>query len=384
MAKDYYKILGINKNASEEEIKKAFRGLAHKYHPDKGGDEKKFKEINEAYQVLSNKEKRSQYDRVGQVFSGQGGPAYGGEGAGFGFKWPFGGQAGPFGFGEDGPFGEVKFDFGGDFGDLGDVFDAFFEGLGVRQKRRTYQRGADVQVIEEISLEEAFRGTEKKIRYSVSVRCEKCNGLGHDPKAGFEKCGVCGGRGEVKEIKRTFFGQFEQVKICERCFGAGEIPKKICDVCRGSGKVRGEKNIALEIRPGISDGQIIKIPSAGEAGERGTKEGDLYVRIKIKPHPVFRRQGDDLMVKKEVNLIDLLLEKKIEISTISGNKLKIEIPAGFDLKENLRIFGEGMPHFGPPAGGSRGNLIVEFTIKTPKKLSAKAKKILEDLEGELD
>ena len=375
---NYYKILGIDKDASEEEIKKAFRRLAHKYHPDKGGDEKKFKEINEAYQVLSNKEKRQQYDRFGQVFEGVGAS---GEPGGFGFEWPFGGQAGPFGFGEAGPFGEVKFDVGGDFGDLGDIFDAFFEGLGVRQKRRTYQRGADVQVIEEITLEEAFRGTEKKIKYSVSVRCEKCGGLGHDPKAGFEKCGVCGGRGEVKEIKRTFFGQFEQVKTCERCFGTGEIPKKICDVCRGSGRVRGEKNITVEIRPGISDSQIIKIPSAGEAGERGTKEGDLYVRIKIKPHPVFRRQGDDLIVKKEVNLIDLLLEKKIEIPTISENELRVEIPADFNLKENLRISGEGMPHFGSLGCG---NLIIEFTIKTPKKLSVKVKKILEDLEGEIE
>jgi molecular chaperone DnaJ len=377
---DYYKILGINKGASEEEIKKAFRKLAHKYHPDKGGDEKKFKEINEAYQVLSNKEKRAQYDRFGRVFSAQGGPAYGGEGAGFGFEWPFGGQAGPFG-GTQGPFGEIKFDFDPDFGDLGDIFDAFFEGLGVRQKRRTYQRGADVQVIEEITLEEAFRGTEKKIRYSVSVRCEKCGGLGHDPKAGFEQCPVCAGRGEIKETRRSFFGDFVQVKPCDKCFATGQIPKKICEVCRGSGRIKGEKNVTVEIRPGIADGQIIKIQSAGEAGERGTKEGDLYVRIKIKPHPVFRRQGDDLIVKKEVNLIDLLLEKKIEIPIISGNKLKIEIPADFDLKSNLRISGEGMPHFGSIG---RGDLIVEFKIKTPKKLSEKAKKILEDLEKELD
>lgn len=156
--------------------------------------------------------------------------------------------------------------------------------------------------------------------------------------------------------------------------------------------MRGEKNITVEIRPGISDGQIIKVPSAGEAGERGTKEGDLYVRIKVKPHPVFRRERDDLIIKKEINLVDLLLGKKIEVPTISGNpegkqvsygagKLKVEIPADFDLKQNLRISGEGMPHFGSLG---RGNLIIEFTIKTPKKLSTKAKKILEDLEGEIE
>lgn len=372
---DYYKILGINKGASEEEIKKAFRKLAHKYHPDKGGDEKKFKEINEAYQVLSNKEKRQQYDRFGRVFSAQGGPAYGGEGAGFDFSgWPFGPS-------QSGPFGEVKFDFGGDFGDIGDIFDAFFEGLGVRQKRRTYQRGADIQVIQEIYLEEAFRGLEKEINFQTMVRCEKCQGVGHDAKAGFNKCETCAGRGEIRETRKSFFGDFVQVKACDKCFGTGQIPKKICEVCHGLGRVRGSRSIKVEIRPGVQEGQIIKIPSAGEAGERGTKEGDLYVRIRIKPHQIFRRQADDLIIKKEVNILDLLLGKKIEIPTIGAGKLKIEIPSDFDLKENLKIPEEGMPHFN---GFGRGNLIVELAIKTPKKLNPKAKKILEDLDKEID
>ncbi|MEK7496157.1 MAG: DnaJ C-terminal domain-containing protein [Patescibacteria group bacterium] len=367
---DYYKILNINKNASEEEVKKAFRKLAHKYHPDKGGgDDKKFKEINEAYQVLSSKEKRQQYDQFGRVFSGQGGPA----GAG-GFN--------PFDSAQAGPFGEVKFDFGGggDFGDISDIFDAFFEGMGVKQKRRTYHRGADIQIIQEITLEESFRGVEKNLNYRTAVKCEKCDGLGNDPKAGFDQCVVCGGRGEIKEAVRSFFGNFVQVKQCRQCFGVGQIPKKICETCKGSGKIMGERKIKIEIRPGIGDGQIIKIKGAGEAGEKGTAEGDLYIRIKIKPHPVFQRRGDDLIIKKEANIIDLLLEKKIEIPTISGNLLKTEIPAGFDLKDNLKISGEGMPHFG---SYGRGDLIVELTIKTPKKLNAKAKKIIEDLEKEL-
>jgi len=387
MAKDYYKILGINKAASEDEVKKAFRQLAHKYHPDKGGDEKKFKEINEAYQILSNKEKRAQYDRFGQVFEGGARPGYG----------PFG-FGGPFDFAQGEPFGEVKFsagggpasgwDFGGDFGDLGDIFDAFFEGLGVRQKRRTYERGADIQTVQEISLEEAFRGIEKKIKYNVFVSCEKCRGLGHDPKAGFEKCPVCAGQGEVKETRRSFFGDFVQVKTCDKCFGAGQLPKKICDVCRGSGKVKGEKNISVEIRPGISDGQIIKIQGGGEAGERGTKEGDMYVRIKIKPHPIFKRQGDDLFIKKEIKLVDLLLQKKLDIPTIGGNRLTVEIPSDFDLKNNLKIPVEGMPRFNAMPDGrqgfGRGDLIIELIVKTPKKISPKIKKILEDSEGEID
>jgi molecular chaperone DnaJ len=367
--KDYYKILGINKNAGEEEIKKAFRRLAHKYHPDKkGGDEKKFKEINEAYQVLSDKQKRQQYDRFGRVFEGQ----------------PFGGAQGgewPFGFAHGEPFGDIRFDFGGDFGDIGDIFDAFFEGMGVKQKRRTYRRGSDVEQIIEISLEEAFRGAEKNLKYRVSVRCEKCGGLGYDPQTKFKECPTCGGRGEIKETRRTFFGGFTQVKTCEKCFGSGQIPERVCEVCKGGGRVPGEREAKIEIRPGVSDGQIIHIKSGGEAGERGTEAGDLYVRIKIKPHPVFERQGENLLVKKEVSVLDLLLQKKIEIPTISGNRLHIEIPADFDIKNNLRIPEEGMPRFG---SFGRGDLIVELKIKTPKKISPKLKKILEDLESELE
>ncbi|MFA5098751.1 MAG: DnaJ C-terminal domain-containing protein [Candidatus Paceibacterota bacterium] len=375
---DYYKILGINKDASEEDVKKAFRKLAHKYHPDKGGDEKKFKEINEAYQVLSSKEKRAQYDRFGRVFSG--GQQAGGNGFN-GFDFNQGG--GPFGFdfSQGNPFGGANVNFSGDFGDLSDVFDAFFEGMGVKQKRRSYQGGADVQIAQEIDLEEAYRGSEKKIRYGVSVKCEKCGGLGNDPKAGFDKCETCGGRGEIREMRKSFFGDVMQVKACPKCFGTGQIPKKVCEVCHGAGKVKGEKNLTIEIRPGISDGQIIKIQGGGEAGERGAKEGDLYVIIKIKPHPIFKRQGDDLIIRKDFKMVDLLLGKKIDIPTISGNKLKVEIPVDFDLKDNLKIRGEGMPKFG---GFGRGDLIVELKIKTPKKVSAKAKKILEDLDKEIE
>lgn len=366
MTNDYYKILGVNKGASDEEIKKAFRKLAHKYHPDKGGDEKKFKEISEAYSVLSDKNKRAQYDKFGRVFDGAGaGPG------GFGFNgWP--------GFDQAGPFGEMKFDFEG--GDLSDVFEAFFEGLGVKSKRRTYRRGADVQIIQEITLEEAFRGVEKEINYRIAVSCEKCAGLGHDPKAGFDKCSVCDGRGEIKETRQSFFGNFVQVRPCRYCSGAGQIPKSSCKICGGSGKIAGERKVKITVRPGISDNQIIKVASAGEAGERGMETGDLYVKIKIHPHHVFERVGDDLAIKKEIKLVDLLLGKKIEAPTISGNKLMVEIPENFDLKNHLRISKEGMPRFN---AFGRGDLIVILTVKTPKKLSAKAKKILEDFEKEM-
>lgn len=385
---DYYKILGIDKGASEEDVKKAFRKLAHKHHPDKGGDEKKFKEINEAYQILSSKEKRAQYDRFGRVFDGSQQAGGGFNGFDFSQGGPFGGaQGNPFGFSAQGgpasgwDFGGANVNFSGDFGDLSDVFDAFFEGMGVKQKRRSYHGGADIQIVQEIDLEEAYRGAEKKIKYSVSVKCEKCGGLGHDSKAGFEKCEICGGRGEIKEVRKSFFGDIMQIKACSKCFGTGQIPKKVCDACHGIGKMKGEKNAIIEIRSGIADGQIIKIQGGGEAGERGAKEGDLYVIIKIKPHQIFKRQNDDLIIKKDFKMVDLILGKKIDISTISGNKLKVEIPADFDLKDNLKIRGEGMPRFG---GFGRGDLIIELKIRTPKKVSAKAKKILEDLDKEIE
>lgn len=368
--KDYYKILGIGKGASNEDIKKAFHKLAHKYHPDKGGDEKKFKEINEAYQILSNKEKRAQYDKFGTVFEG-GMPGAGAYGAG-----PFGG------FGKEWPFGEMRFDINEEDGvNLGDIFDAFFEGLGVKQKRRTYERGADIQVHTEITLEEAFHGVEKTLRYNAHTACAACEGKGHDPKAGYAKCATCAGQGEIKESRSSFFGNFVQIKTCRECRGQGQIPKKICETCKGSGRLLEEKTVKVEIRAGIGSGQIIKIKGAGDAGEQGTESGDLYVQIKVKPHATFERTGSDLLIRKEVNIIDLLIGKKIEIPTIAGNKINIEVPIDFALKDYFRIHGEGMPNFG---GTQRGDLVVEFKVKTPKKLSPKAKKILEDLEKEID
>ena len=365
MKKDYYKILGVNENASQEEIKKAFYKLAHQYHPHKAGKDEgrfkelneKFKEINEAYQTLSDSKKRAQYDRFGAT------PDFDFEGM------PFS----DFGFSAGAEFDPSQFS---DFTDLGDIFDAIFEGLGVRQKRRTYKRGSDLEFVQEIELEEAFRGATKNLKFKTFLKCEKCKGKGHDEKSGFNKCSVCAGRGEIKETKNTFFGSFSQVKTCEKCFGTGQVPNKICETCRGTGRIPGEKEVKIQILPGVKDNQLIKVSGMGEAGERQTAEGDLYVRIKIKPHQIFERIGDNLKIKKEVSLIDLLLSKKLEIPTISGNKLAIEIPAGFDIKKDLRIPGEGMPIFG---SYGRGDLLVELEVKTPKKISEKIKKLLEDM-----
>jgi molecular chaperone DnaJ len=357
--KDYYTILGVQKTASEEEIKKAYRKLAHQYHPDKaGGDEKKFKEINEAYQVLSDINKRAQYDR-------------------FGTAEPMGG------FGGGAPnWGGAGFDpsqFGGDMGDFGDIFESFFEGLGVRPRRKTYEKGSDLEIQEQITLEEAFRGIVKSVRLRTLIHCEKCNGKGAEPGSTFEKCSTCDGQGEIREQRRTFFGSFSQVKTCTKCHGAGQVPKKPCSTCKGAGRIESDREVKIEIVAGIDDGQLIKIKGMGEAGERGSATGDLYVRVRVRPSQIFQRHGNDLIVTQELKLIDVLMAKAIEVPIIAGGKTVVEIPAGFNLKEYLRISGQGMPHIG---SSSRGDLLVNFAIKSPKKPSSKAKELLEKLENE--
>ncbi len=356
MGKDFYKILGIEKTATEDDVKKAFRRLAHKYHPDKeGGDEKKFKEINEAYQTLSNEQKRAQYDRFG---SASGGNGFGG----FDFSQ---GQDG-FGFGFDPSNME-------DLSGVSDIFDAFFEGLGVK-KRKTYHRGADLEMIKEITLEEAFRGNETKISLETFTSCGHCGGTGHFAKDGFTKCSVCGGKGEIRETRQSFFGQFSQVRACAKCNGQGEIPNKICKNCSGSGRIKAGKEIVINLAPGIYDDQLIKVSGGGQAGERGAGSGDLYVRIKIKPHHTFKRTGDDLVIKNNLDILKVLAGHRVEVPTLSGGKLQVEIPVGFNLRERLRISGEGMPRFG---SYGRGDLYVEFDVKVPK-VDSKIKKALEN------
>lgn len=363
MNKDYYKILGVEKNASEDDIKKAYRRLAHQFHPDRPtGNEQKFKEINEAYQVLSNQEKRHQYDRFGRVFDGPTGS-------------PFGEGGIRFDFGFD-P-GSVPFE---DLGGLNDAFDVFFEGLGMKRKRRSYQRGADLEIGQEITLEEAFRGAERAVTLETFDACAACAGLGHFPKEGFAVCGACAGRGEIRENRRTFFGNFSQVIVCDKCFGTGQIPHKACVKCGAAGRLKTDKKITLTVVPGVADGQIIKIAKAGEAGERGAEKGDLYIRVKIKPHPYFTREGDDLLVKEKLDLVDVLLGKKLSVKTIGGGALLMEIPEQWNLNEKLRVRGEGMPKLG---GYGRGDLYLQFEIKTPKRLNARAKKKLEELQEEL-
>ncbi len=369
MSKDYYHILGVEKTASEEELKKAYRKLAHQYHPDRpGGNEQKFKEINEAYQILSDKAKRTQYDRFGTAEPNFGGhPNQGNAYGGFPNGEPFEG----FGF-DPGQFSGM--------GDFSDIMDSIFEGMGVRPQRKTYERGSDIETQVDITLEEAFLGVSKTLHIRMLTMCETCKGKGAAAGSTFEKCTACDGKGEIREQRRTFFGTFSQVKACEKCHGTGEIPKNACSVCRGAGRVASVRDIKIEILSGIEDNQLIKVKGMGEAGERGVAGGDLYVRVRVARHPIFERQGNDLIVRHELNVLDLLLGKSIVVPTIEGKKISVEIPVGFNLKGSLRIPREGMPHFGATRAmfaANRGDLLVDFVMKAPKP-NGKLKKMLEE------
>lgn len=261
-------------------------------------------------------------------------------------------------------------------GDLGDIFETFFGGGFGGGGRKTYTHGSDLELTQEISLEDVFRGVRKELAIPTLIMCTTCKGEGGDQKAGSTTCETCNGRGEIKEKRKTFFGSFAQVRECSKCHGVGKIPNKPCETCKGSGRVRGERMVKLDIVPGIQDGQVIQVRGAGEAGERGVAAGDLYVRVRVKPHKVFERRGDDLLIKKELSIADLLLGRKIEAPLIDGGVMHIEVPAKFNLKDVFHISGKGMPRFG---SFGRGDLLLDFIVKAPKPVSGKAKEQLEKL-----
>ncbi len=369
--KDYYQILGVPKNASPDEIKKAYYRLAHKYHPDKGGDEKKFKEINEAYQVLSDKEKKAQYDRFGRVFESAE--------PGFDYQWAWGRP--------DIDFEDV---FRTDFGDLGEVMEEMF-GFGAPRRRKDLKRGKDIEIDIEIPLEDTLKGREQKVSLYKYITCSRCQGTGAEPGTKIRECFSCRGTGQVQQIKKTFFGSFTRYTICPECGGEGHRPEKPCNVCRGEGRVKGEEEIKIFIPAGVDTNQVIKVAGGGEAGKRGGKAGDLYVRFFVKKHPIFERKGDDLYLEVPISFTQAVLGDEIEIPTLEGpegkpsasygvkKKILLKVPAGTESGKILRISGKGIPHF---SGYGRGNLYVKLIVKTPKKLTKKQKELLEELKEE--
>ncbi|MEX2052490.1 MAG: molecular chaperone DnaJ [Candidatus Paceibacterota bacterium] len=363
MAKDYYDILGVNKDAKKDEIKKAFYKLAHKYHPDKKeGDEAKFKEVNEAYQVLSDDSKRSKYDQFGTGFENMGGGAYG---ASQGF--------GGFDFSGAGGFGNGSVDF--DFGNLNDIFSDFFSG-GMGGGRAQARRGRDISTEIQISFSDAVFGVERKILITKTSSCLSCKGSGAKEGSKMETCKKCNGQGKIHEAKRTIFGTIANTKICETCLGAGEVPKEVCETCKGKGVLRREEEITLNIPAGIRDGEMIRMTGHGEAVSKGTT-GDLYIKINVAAHPVFKREGNDLSMTLNLKLSDALLGAKHFIETLDG-EIEVSIPEGVTIGEILRVKGKGVP-----AGkGKRGDILIKLNIKLPTKISRKSRELIEKLKEE--
>lgn len=361
MAKNYYEILGVSKGANDDEIKKAYRKLAHKYHPDKsGGDEAKFKELNEAYQVLSDKSKRAQYDQFGQTFQGGQGGGQGFGGFDFSGFQGFGGQGQGF-----------DFEFGGN-GGFEDIFSDIFGGGGSSRRRA---RGQDIQVDTEISFQEMVRGVEKEVKLYKRAVCDRCKGSGGEPGAGKKTCPTCHGAGKIKKAMRSIFGNIEQIVQCPDCQGAGEVYDKKCSKCGGDGRVREEQKIRFKVPAGIESGQTISLQGEGEAGERGGQDGDLYVTVRVNPHPKFSRKGQDILSTELVSFATAALGGKIEIETIDG-RLILKIPAGTQSGETFRIKEKGVPYL---SGRGIGHHLVKVVVRVPKKLSREQKELLEKL-----
>lgn len=353
MAKDYYAILGVDRNSSEDDIKKAFRKLAHKYHPDKqGGDDAKFKEISEAYNVLSDKNRRAEYDSYGRTFSGGGGGPEGGFG-GFDFN----------GAGFD-PNNFQGFDFGDIFGDI----------FGARTTRA--RRGRDISIDIEVAFKDSVFGTERTVLLTKTSVCDTCNGNGAAPGSEFDTCTACNGNGTVHEVKRSILGTFDSVRVCDTCYGRKQIPKEKCKTCRGMGVARKEEEVKITIPPNVNNGEMIRLSGAGEAIPGGTP-GDLYVKLHVKPDKHFKKKGYDLMMDLDVKLTDALLGSEYAVETLDG-KISVKIPAGASPNEILRVRGKGIP----VNESKRGDLLIKLIVELPKKLSRRAKTAIEELRNE--
>lgn len=355
--KDYYDILGVQKSASESDIKSAFRKLAHKYHPDKkNGDEAKFKEVSEAYAVLSDKKRRAEYDTYGKTFAG-GGP----QGGFGGFDFSNFAQGSGQGFN----FNGQQFEF-----DLGDMFGEFFGG-GTRNRR-----GRDISIDVELTFKESIFGAERRVLITKMSTCDLCDGTGAKKGSKMATCGTCNGKGELQETRNSFFGAVSTRRLCPKCHGKGQVPEAACERCRGESVIRREEEVHVVVPAGVEDGEMVRMPGKGEA-LAGAPAGDLYVKLHVKSDARFSRDGHNLTMSLPVKLTDALLGSSYRIHTLDSEQM-IDVPAGIVHGEIIRVRGEGVPY----GRGNRGDLLVRVDIQFPKKLSKAAREHIEKLRNE--
>ena len=363
--RDYYEVLGLKKGASEDEIKKAFKSMARKYHPDQHPEDKeaaeKFKEINEAYEVLSDSEKRARYDQFGHA----------------GVDPNYGGGAGAGGFGG----------FGG-FGDVGDIFDSIFGGgfggfgggRSTASSANAPHRGGDVNANVTIDFMEACKGAKKKMRVTHMVKCDQCSGTGADANTKTSSCTECHGQGSVRVNQRTPFGVISTTKVCPRCGGKGKIVTNPCSKCRGSGRQRVTTDIELKIPAGIDNGQILRVSGQGDAGLNGGPNGDLNVSVTVRPHELFTRSGNDIFCEIPISYAQAVLGDKVTVPTIKG-KVEYEIPEGTQSGTKFRLRGEGVKYLGRE---SYGDQYVTVVVEVPKRLTKQQKELLKKFDDCLE
>ena len=355
MAKrDYYDVLGISRGVSEEDIRKSFRKKALEYHPDRNKNpdaEEKFKEVNEAYQVLIDPQKRAQYDRFGHVGVGA---------SGGGFARDFEG-----------------FDI---FGGFGDIFDSFFGDVQGRRQQRTAQRGSDIKYGVTLPFEDSIFGTEREVEIARIERCTRCHGSGSEPGTSPSRCSTCRGIGQVRRSQRSVFGQFTQLTACPTCKGRGSTITAPCHTCHGVGTERRDRKIAVKIPAGIEDEMHIRLTGEGNMGVNGGPPGDLYIHVSVKEHNLFRREGDDLIYELPVNLVQAALGDDVEVPTLNGNE-PLKIPPGTQPGSVFRIKGKGVPQLN---GHRRGDLVVPVRLLVPTELDSHQRKLLEELAKTMD
>lgn len=362
MARDFYEILGVNKNASQDDIKRAYRKLAQKHHPDRNKEDKsaeaKFKEINAAYEVLSDKKKRDTYDQFGEsAFSG-------GTGGGQGFP-------GGFDFGNLGGFG----------GGFADIFETFFGGETSSKKRQSQaQAGDDREISISITFEEAAFGTEKEIKVARIGECDACKGKGAAPGSKILTCPACNGSGELRTVRNTILGSVTTRRVCDACSGGGRVPEKVCGNCHGVGRMRVSEKLRVRIPAGISDGSTIRLVEKGDSGLRGGQSGDLYVYISVLPHKLFQRKGADVLSEQEIHLAQAALGDEADIQTIHG-PVKMRIPAGTQSSKIFRLKNYGVAKL---KGDGKGDHFVTIKVKVPEKLSKKEEELYVQLAKEAD